>query len=1609
MPDIFDTITKPKDIFDEVEAPFEPPRFDAPEIADPQGLPLPTAPVELPEQKDFGLRPGGTEKGEGFLGILKTKGGDITSEYSVGVQLESRDMEETNIPTLVPTLTKEEIELMVNDIIPNKKPVPDKILQKAVDHANKRIRAGNSPFKTEQPVDIFDEIKTAERPGLIMRGLKRFAGSFVDTLASIRTKSNAGKTLTGIAAFGERIGRAIDAGLIPEKGGLKEYLALPEETRNQLAGGETLEDSLIRIEQQRILDTPGWKMTRVPAGETFAEKAVDVGAGVTGFITKIALTKKVMGIPKGSLAGDVMSWEMVNLADDGPPGAGAAMRLILGATGKIPAVTKTAKLGKLGVESSLFAGIAAAGGADTEGVIIAALVPVAFQGIASTKGRISDAQMVKSWRQRLPFTRDIPLRSSMKMARAMRATNEIRNPKNSTAKKEVMIRQWKKRFSRDVETFLKQAHTEFMATGAGEQPFAQPTARLTGEAPPEAPATAAEPTAIVKPPAIPAKVAEKPKITPPAKDVKPEKVAKPLQEQAVTEGKPQEPKVVEGEVELAKRAQKHKTVESFKQDLREEVSKKFGIEKPTDRAVEEHFESLQKGIRGGAAIELVEDLADKGMTANKAPQELLDKTFPNGKVPEKITVFRNQPTKRPLVSGDFVSLDKREASSFSTGKIQQFEVKPENLVLTNKPTESLFFDPTKKPPKAEILTIEEFFKQAQPPTKPAAEGEVEASLDAAEKTRVAIAEKDFDERLAEGDIEGARLVVETLRDYAFSTDPKQIGHGKGINAAADRLEAKAAQPPTPAAEEKPITVEKPIDVKTKIPKAPKIPVTEQEPTIPLKGKESQVFREEVKTQEKITAAEEGEVGIEPAGASFTDHIDTFHTYQLPETSNIPRITKEIKKINGLRLAGKITPQQANKRIYNLRQLLLGAAIKEKIALRVNKKGKVKIALRESGVFVPEEVAAYKKYKNIQPIIGGGQDITRAVQQMDGSLTVKEKLQTKGQAGPIERFVLWRTRKMTLQKLNWLKEKTIELRSILESKKGSKKDKEINLVLEKIGKADRDKPIKDVLSKKTLASFSKESVKAAQELRQLYDDMIEEQNAARLMRGQDEIPYRQNYSPNILRDTTVWEQLFLRDKTAKVIEQKDLPDYIKPNAPFNPRAEAREADIPYDKRILSARELAESYAITAAKDIFNTSIIQNNKAFIDQLKGQGLDKSAEYLGEWTATSFASIKPRLDRAIKLPKWAQFGLRYFNRLRNMAVFPFNVAWSLSTQPLSLSNTIGRYGLPNTVKGFFQWLKPSVRKQAAQDYFSFIVKTTKRGGVTRQDAANLLGENIKTQKSVKEFVENFSTILLTEMEKLLTGMSIRAAHIQGKKRGLKGEALKNFASDGGAKTQSMYNDEDKPMILRSLLVKSGAPYQTYAFEVANTFREWAGKTGTPPDSKLYAMWSATRWLAAMIVLRMLANRVRGKQWSWWDLIPIPFREFWLSPIARKLTGEFIPGSSGLPSPIETATKVAKGVDDVLETGNWRKLRNETLRYTPGIVFVPGGVQISRMTDAIITYSSGGLTDRRGKVLFEMEDPEDLARAMFSGVWTTKEAQALLEKRRGKKKKEPKPDKFKF
>jgi len=90
----------------------------------------------------YGKRKDGTKKGKGFLGELKRPDGRVSTELSIGVTFDGK---ETEIPTLIPTLTQKEITLLLRGDKPTRE-----IVKKSVEHAKKRIRQGKSPFKEEK-------------------------------------------------------------------------------------------------------------------------------------------------------------------------------------------------------------------------------------------------------------------------------------------------------------------------------------------------------------------------------------------------------------------------------------------------------------------------------------------------------------------------------------------------------------------------------------------------------------------------------------------------------------------------------------------------------------------------------------------------------------------------------------------------------------------------------------------------------------------------------------------------------------------------------------------------------------------------------------------------------------------------------------------------------------------------------------------------------------------------------------------------------------------------------------------------------------------------------------------------------------------------------------------------------------------------------------------------------------------------------------------------------------------------------------------------------------------------------------------------------------------
>lgn len=133
----------------------------------------------------------------------------------------------------------------------------------------------------------------------------------------------------------------------------------------------------------------------VPLAETAGEKAVDVVAGIGAFVTQLLVAKKL--IPPGTVLSDAVAWEILNQAEGGIPGKGAAVQGSLGAISKIPTVTTGGKALKITAGGGLFGGLTAAEGGSLEDIAVSAAIGAGFQGW----GIYKQAQWLKSFKGEL--------------------------------------------------------------------------------------------------------------------------------------------------------------------------------------------------------------------------------------------------------------------------------------------------------------------------------------------------------------------------------------------------------------------------------------------------------------------------------------------------------------------------------------------------------------------------------------------------------------------------------------------------------------------------------------------------------------------------------------------------------------------------------------------------------------------------------------------------------------------------------------------------------------------------------------------------------------------------------------------------------------------------------------------------------------------------------------------------------------------------------------------------------------------------------------------------------------------------------------------------------
>ena len=101
-----------------------------------------------PNQED--LRADGTQKGTGYFGVMKRPDGDVSTEISVGVTFDGKEVQ---IPLMVPTHSKEELDYLLNnpadkeDLLDT--PIGKSIMDKAVNFSKQRAAKGLSPFYQE--------------------------------------------------------------------------------------------------------------------------------------------------------------------------------------------------------------------------------------------------------------------------------------------------------------------------------------------------------------------------------------------------------------------------------------------------------------------------------------------------------------------------------------------------------------------------------------------------------------------------------------------------------------------------------------------------------------------------------------------------------------------------------------------------------------------------------------------------------------------------------------------------------------------------------------------------------------------------------------------------------------------------------------------------------------------------------------------------------------------------------------------------------------------------------------------------------------------------------------------------------------------------------------------------------------------------------------------------------------------------------------------------------------------------------------------------------------------------------------------------------------------
>lgn len=519
------------------------------------------------------------------------------------------------------------------------------------------------------------------------------------------------------------------------------------------------------------------------------------------------------------------------------------------------------------------------------------------------------------------------------------------------------------------------------------------------------------------------------------------------------------------------------------------------------------------------------------------------------------------------------------------------------------------------------------------------------------------------------------------------------------------------------------------------------------------------------------------------------------------------------------------------------------------------------------------------------------------------------------------------------------------------------------------------------------------IEAAKEGRILLDNIRIFQNRVRAARGQDPIAWRPDYMPNI-RESNLWRALGQYTEDPAVIARQ-TPDFTKAGEEvFNARAMNLKHKMGENIRDMNADRLIRGYIQTASADVFDTEIVRNIKAHTKLMRKETTD---EYSLENAARFFDDYADQvyLKRPTRFTEWARGNALnarlpmggdrqsmslvdsalLLKKIVTVSTFPLNWTWNSFVQTSSGLLTPVRYGVRNSIKALDSFFDQEVKDQIALHAYTFRVKSQKGSSVVMQNTGEDAVFAFKPTK--REQVIEFASFISNQIEKFLTRHAVRAAYLRGEQMGYKGAELWQYASQGGARTQSMYNKADTVASLRSREMSAIVPFQTFAFEMLNTLSEMnvpglrnvIGKSGAYESfSANTAGGSATSYrrmknigllVAGMVAWNVVADRTSNrKPWNLSSFLPF-------FAVMKQGVDGFGPGGAFLPA--KFGYDVVQGFNKYYRSGDFSYLRTLLMRYT----VVPGGTTVDKWLLLIDGLEDEAVRNPDRTIRFKVEKPE--------------------------------------